>query len=84
MKKEIPQEHKEKIESIRKDIIEISKLIGMLSPNNRRVISKADRTRICNSLLSDWLPAHEHALYNLYIQANNLKQYFEEEKQIKK
>lgn len=75
-KKELPKEHKYKMLLIKKDTEKIIHGISLLSPSNNKTIGKKDRERICKNLIKDHILPYENAIYNLYIEANNLQEYF--------
>lgn len=75
-KKELPKEHKDKMLLIKKDTEKIIHNISLLSPSNNKVIGKKDREKICKNLIENHIIPYENAIYNLYIEANKLEEYF--------
>lgn len=75
-KKELPKEHKDKMLIIKQDTEKIIHGISLLSPANNKTIGKKDREKICKNLIKNHILPYENAIYNLYIEANKLEEYF--------
>lgn len=76
-KKEVPQEHKDRMKTIDNHIQEIIKRINLLSPG--KALDKKSRQRIINDLINERVRPLGNAMLDLYVHAHQLGQYFKVE-----
>lgn len=70
------KKHIDTMLSFREEIMKMKKLIGLLHPENRGLVNKKERGRICDRLIKDYVLPMEELVLNLYIDSNKLAEEF--------